>query len=171
MNLYVIRHADAGSRHDWNGNDADRPLSPLGHRQAKALGEALHQRAIGIDVVVTSPLARAWQTAADVRAVVLPDGREPEFCDLLAPEAGRRRKLTKFLNGLGAANVAIVGHDPDLPSYIGWLIGCDPENVRLEKGGAALVRFEDEPAKGEGQLGWVITPEWFLTAEPEAVAG
>src|SRR5262245_8200927 len=117
MNLYIIRHADAESREEWTGDDAERPLTPLGHRQARALGEALRQRGVSLDVVVTSPMVRARQTAEGLLGT-RSNGSGPELCDLLAQDAVRRRKLTKFLAHLGVENVAIVGHDPDLPSYL-----------------------------------------------------
>ncbi|HJZ53409.1 MAG TPA: phosphohistidine phosphatase SixA [Gemmataceae bacterium] len=162
MNLYVIRHADAGSREEWEGDDQDRPLSDLGRQQARALGEAFHRHGITIDAVFTSPYARAWQTAADFREAAQPDGKEPEPYHLLAPEVGKRRKLAKFLASVGVENVAIVGHDPDLPAFLAWLVGCEPENIDLEKGGAACVRFDGDPQKHGGQLAWVVTPDWFM---------
>ena len=39
--LYVVRHADAGHRTDWDGDDASRPLSPRGERQADGLRDLL----------------------------------------------------------------------------------------------------------------------------------
>jgi len=167
MKLYIARHADAGDREKWDGDDHDRPLSQLGHRQARALGDAFRQRDLTVDAVVSSPLVRARQTAESFLQA-WPDGAPtPHFTDLLAPEELRKRKLTKQLAGLGVESVAVVGHDPELPAYLGWLLGADAENVRLEKGAAALVAFEDEPAKGEGRLGWVVTPDWFLNEKAE----
>ena len=162
MDLYIVRHADAGDRDNWEGDDADRPLTDLGRQQARALGEAFRRQGLAVEVVVSSPLTRTWQTAGEFRETAAPAGKEPELCDLLGPGALRRRKLTKFLAGVGAESLAVVGHDPDLPEYLAWLLGCDPEQVRLAKGGAALVRFDGEPAKGEGELAWVVTPAWYL---------
>jgi phosphohistidine phosphatase len=164
MDLYIIRHADAGDPKEWTGDDAERPLSPLGHQQAKALGEVLRRRGVNLGVVVSSPLVRTRETAEDVLAA-WPGSGGPQFGDLLAPGALKRRKLSKFLAGFAADTLAIVGHDPDLPAYLGWLLGTDPEQVHLEKGGAALVRFEDgRPDKGEGMLAWMVTPEWYMPA-------
>lgn len=163
MDLYIIRHADAGDREQWAGNDDDRPLTELGHRQARALGEALKQRGVTLGAVVSSPLVRTRETAEDLLAS-WPGSPGPVFCDLLAPGELRRRKLSKFLTALGTNSLAIVGHDPDLPDYLGWLLGTDPDQVHLEKGGAALVRFEDWPTKKDGSLAWMVTPEWFMPA-------
>ena len=34
LELHLLRHADAGDPMTWSGDDADRPLSPKGERQA-----------------------------------------------------------------------------------------------------------------------------------------
>lgn len=161
MNLYVIRHADAGRSEDWPGNDDERPLSELGHHQARVLGETFQRHGIVIDAILTSPLVRAWQSADGFR-----DGarleRPAERCDLLAPEALRKRKLARAIAMLNANNVAIVGHDPELPAFIGWLLGCGPGNTYLEKGTAAFIRFDYGITKNEGQLVWAISPQWYM---------
>lgn len=160
LNLYVIRHADAGNRDEWEGDDADRPLSELGHHQAKVLGEAFHRQGLAVDALVTSPLVRAWQTAAGFRDGARLD-KDAEHSDLLAPERLRKRKLAKEIARLGAESVAVFGHDPELPAFVGWLIGTGPGNVYLKKGSAALIRFEYGIEKGGGQLVWAVSPDWF----------
>lgn len=160
MELYLIRHADAGDPLHWDGDDADRPLTDLGRRQARALGAAFQARGIAVGALLTSPLTRTVQTAGEF-SEALGAGPEPTACDLLAPEELRRRKLTKHVAGLGVESVALVGHNPDLSAYLGWLIGVDPAQVELVKGGVAKVVFEDEPAKGEGVFDWMLTPSWY----------
>ncbi|HEX4610503.1 MAG TPA: histidine phosphatase family protein [Urbifossiella sp.] len=160
MDLYLIRHADAGDRRQWEGDDADRPLTELGRTQSRTLGAAFKARGITVDAILTSPLTRTVQTAGEFHEA-LGSGPTPTACELLEPEALRRRKLTKHVIGLGVSSVALVGHNPDLSAYLGWLLGVDPAQVELEKGGVAKVSFEDEPAKGEGVLGWLLTPAWY----------
>lgn len=162
MDLFLIRHADAGDRHQWEGDDADRPLTELGRNQARALGAAFKARGVGVGAILTSPLTRTVQTAGEFHEAY-GSGPDPAACDLLVPDALRRRKLTKLLTGLGFPSVALVGHDPDLPAYLSWLLGTDPAQVRLQKGGAAMITFEDEPAKGEGVLSWMLTPVWYVS--------
>jgi phosphohistidine phosphatase len=162
MDLYVIRHADAGNPAEWHGPDPERPLSDLGRRQARALGAALRAQGISLGAVVSSPYLRARETA---EGLVSDDGPTLSFSELLASGMMRRRKLSRFLAGLGLASLAIVGHDPDLPEYLGWILAVDPDKVRLAKGGAALVRFDKEPAKGDGELVWSVTPDWYTHAE------
>lgn len=163
MNLYVIRHAEAVDRRtDGIERDYDRPLTEHGANQAHALGTALRERGWVAETVVSSPLVRTMQTTEQLLDAW---GRHPNeivTCDFLACGEMRRRKLSKFLEGLGVGSIAIVGHMPDLAEYLGWLLGTDGQQVPLEKAAAALVRFNGPPAKGDGELAWVVTPEWFM---------
>lgn len=58
--LYLVRHGKAGSRKDWTGDDALRPLSKAGAKQAEAVGRALAKH--DVNVLVSSPLVRCVQT-------------------------------------------------------------------------------------------------------------
>jgi 8-oxo-dGTP diphosphatase len=62
MKLYLVRHAKAGSRSRWQGDDIDRPLSPGGWRQAEAIADRLV--ALGITTLLSSPFLRCRQTLA-----------------------------------------------------------------------------------------------------------
>ncbi len=165
MNLYIIRHADAGDPRTWQSDDEERPLSELGQTQARTLGEMLRQQGSPLDVVVSSPLVRTRETAEQILEG-WPNTPKLQFHTLLAPGEMRRRKFARVIAELGFENVAVVGHDPDLPALLGWLIGVDPNNVHLRKGAAALVTFDDGIEKGEGELAWLVTPEWFVKCEP-----
>ena len=60
MPLYLVRHAKAGSRNDFDGNDIDRPLTSSGHRQAVDLCRRL--AAVSPSVLVSSPYQRCIET-------------------------------------------------------------------------------------------------------------
>jgi phosphohistidine phosphatase len=162
MNLYIIRHADAGDREQWRGDDTDRPLSDLGHRQARALGEAFRERKLAVEAVLSSPLVRTRETAAEFLGG-LESGLSAQFNDLLAPGALKKRKLSTQIAGLRVESAALVGHDPDVPEYLAWLLGAESESVPLAKGGAALVAFDKTPGKAAGRLVWLITPDWVTS--------
>lgn len=161
VDIYIIRHADAlplGA----NGIqcDEDRPLSETGCKQAKLIGTALKKRGITLDLIVTSPLLRAVQTAAQIRTINEMSEQQVEVRDELAP-GGRPKKMARYLNGLSANTVALVGHQPDLSMYTGWLIGEKDAAIQFAKGGIALVRAEGSAAKGASVLMWLVTPEWL----------
>jgi phosphohistidine phosphatase len=161
MDLYIIRHAEAqplGS--DGVMQDEDRPLTAAGKAQCGPLAAALERHGVRLDRIVTSPFLRARQTAE----VLLEDLKAPKpelhICDHLAPD-GKRKKLTRFLNGLDSQSLAIVGHMPDLGLYTAWLIGSSKAQLDLAKAGVACIHFKDEPDKGAGALTWMVTPEWY----------
>jgi phosphohistidine phosphatase len=160
MDLYIIRHADAQPLAEGGiENDEDRPLTPEGQAQCGPLAAALQKHITRLDRIVTSPLLRARQTAEGLLNELEAPKPELHICDHLAP-GGKRRKLTRFLCGIGTQAVAIVGHMPDLADYVGWLIGSRKAQIDLAKAGVACVHFEEEPDKGAGTLTWMVTPEW-----------
>ena len=60
MPVYLVRHAKAGDREDWKGDDRQRPLTKSGHRQAEALVDQL--KGDRVDGVMSSPYLRCVQT-------------------------------------------------------------------------------------------------------------
>ena len=165
MHLYLIRHADAGDPIDWEGDDEDRPLTDLGHRESRELAAAFQKTGHHIRFVVSSPLVRAKETAEELLGVWTPATRDPAICDLLSPGRLRKRKLSRYIDAIEAPAVAIVGHMPELADYLGWLLGTDADAVPLKKAGAACVELPVGPAKGRAELQWVVSPAWFMSVE------
>jgi len=60
MAAYLVRHAKAGDRDDWKGDDRLRPLTRSGWRQAQALAASFKQEPI--DRILSSPYVRCLQT-------------------------------------------------------------------------------------------------------------
>jgi 8-oxo-dGTP diphosphatase len=60
VTVYLVRHAHAGSRSRWDGEDSARPLSGKGRRQAEHLADLLEGRSLG--QVVSSPSRRCVET-------------------------------------------------------------------------------------------------------------
>lgn len=160
MDLYLIRHADAQPRGESGTDDAQRPLTAAGHGQCGPLASALRKQGVRLEFLVTSPLLRARQTAEDLLKELGAPASILRVSDHLSP-GGKRRKLTRFLCGLRAKSVAVVGHAPDLNLFAGWLIGSRKAQMDMAKSGITCVRFDDEPAKGAGVLTWMVTPQWY----------
>lgn len=158
MNLYLIRHADAAAPAE-GASDADRRLTDTGRSQCQQLAAALQRRGVALDLICTSPLARARETAENLlRHWTTPP--ELKVSELLAP-AFRRKKLARQLRALGKDNVALVGHEPDLSHLAAWLIGSRKAKLDFAKAGAAAIVCDSQPGKGEGRLLWLVTPEWL----------
>jgi phosphohistidine phosphatase len=103
VRLYLVRHAKA----DAGSPDELRPLSAAGEEDARMLGERLAADRPP-EVVVTSPLLRARQTAG---AIARAAGCSVEVDERLAPGASAA-DLAAAIEGRGEV-VAAVGHQPD----------------------------------------------------------
>ena len=101
MRLVLVRHAEAAPGEP----DELRALTAEGHEQARGLGEQLRADGVVPDVVLSSPLLRARQTAADLGF------GDPEALDALAPGATADDVRTA-IQGRGET-VVVVGHQPD----------------------------------------------------------
>jgi phosphohistidine phosphatase len=129
--LYLVRHAEA----EPGEPDELRQLSLEGRAQARTLGERLRAEDVIIDAVLTSPLLRARQTAAEVgRALDL----EAEADERLAPGA-TAESLRAALAGRGERVVA-VGHQPDCGRIAAELTG-GPE-PDFPAGGLAVLEVD-----------------------------
>jgi phosphohistidine phosphatase len=153
LQLYLLRHADAGDPMAWPGDDAERPLSAKGKRQARRLGSLLADIGWKPDVILTSPKLRASQTARLVgRAVDV----EPDDETRLASAFELSDIGTMLAAHPDARRVVLVGHDPDFSSIASTLIGAA---IELRKGAIARIDVSDSvPAAGNGALRWLIPP-------------
>ncbi len=104
MQLYLVRHADATP----GDPDELRTLSDEGREQARTLGEQLKAGGVQPDVVLTSPLLRARETA---EALARATGSRAETDERLAPGA-TADGVREAVAGRGE-RVVVVGHQPD----------------------------------------------------------
>ena len=105
--IWLLRHGDATNDAP---DDASRPLTENGERQARAAGAALAALGEGIDVCLTSPKLRALQTARLACAAL---GLEPEVDESL-----RGGDFDPAAVAAGRGDVLLVGHEPDLSRAI-----------------------------------------------------
>src|SRR5262245_40596437 len=137
MNLILVRHADAIPRGEPGiERDEDRPLTDTGRQQSQALARALQTHQFRTDVIVSSPLVRAVETAEEIATVWGLPAENLLKCDHLA-FGGRPRKLMKFLADVQATTITLVGHQPDIEELTGWLIGSRKAAIEFGKSGAA----------------------------------
>jgi phosphohistidine phosphatase SixA len=80
MTVVLLRHAWAGKRDEWDGDDRLRPLDDRGRRQADALRDELLER--GVSRVLSSPYVRCTQTVAPLGLDIEPDERLAEGAPL-----------------------------------------------------------------------------------------
>jgi phosphohistidine phosphatase len=153
VRLHLLRHAHAGDALEWQGDDDLRPLTSRGRKQAERLGRFMCEHGIRPDVIVSSPLVRALQTAeivaAELGMTVRRDAR-------LASDFGKG-DLWALLDELGAREPLLVGHEPDLSALLSYL--TDSPGLPMKKGTLATVDLETRLADGDGVLRWLLPPD------------
>lgn len=162
MRLLIIRHAIAEERlTSQEGDDAARALTRKGRRRMRRAARGIASVCGQIDLLVSSPLVRAVQTARIVHRAY---GKRPKRkrLDLLAP-GGSGAQLMRWLKRLGrqkpGQTVALVGHEPDLSRLVGYLLtGKGRCIVRLKKGAACLLELSQEDRQDGATLLWAMKP-------------
>jgi phosphohistidine phosphatase len=150
MKLYFLRHGKADWS-DWDKPDDERPLNKEGRREMERIAQFLARLKIKLDVLLSSPLPRAFQTAEyAAEALDLELLEEP-----LLAKGFNAAKLRQILERTGDADLMLVGHEPDFTTVIAALTGAD---AKLGKGGVARVDL-DGPGEAAGQLVWLIQPK------------
>ncbi len=159
MILYFLRHGKAEPQH---GDDAGRHLTRAGTealRRAAVLWRRLNLRP---QVILTSPLVRARETAELLRAGV-ESRHEPVVDPRLAPGAGWADFAQAMAAHPDARRVLFVGHQPDLGSAVELLTGAS--SVRLRPGSLACVEFPGVPEAGAGEIAWLLDPDLYASPE------
>lgn len=155
MLLYLIRHAEA---ENGGGPDYARRLTDKGRKQAARLGAWLGELGISPAGMVSSPYARALDTAILV-AEALGRADAVRQDERLAPgmTVDEGCALVHEL-GDAAADLCLFGHAPDLGSLAAYLIGAKEGSVEMKKGAAACVEA-DRAGFGGSVLKWLVNPK------------
>jgi phosphohistidine phosphatase len=155
MQLYFLRHGEA----DWPGwtkPDDERPLTDFGKKEVRQVAKFLNRLKVKPDLIVTSPLPRALQTAEVAAEQLKTKLRQDEA---LEPGFGIG-ELRTVLKRHRSKVLMLVGHEPDFSSVISALTGA---SVKLSKAGVALVDID--PEAEEGRLLWLFPPKFSRKAK------
>jgi phosphohistidine phosphatase len=159
VELYVLRHGEAGKRLQAGGKDSERALTISGRAEVEAVAKALAKLNVNFDIIATSPLKRALQTAEILAKSSKAKKGTVEEWEELKPE-GDRQELCHRLSRLKQENtVLIVGHEPHLSSMIGEIVFGESANIVLKKAGLAKIAISSFQPKLRGELKWLLTPK------------
>ena len=154
--LYLVRHAIAETR--GQTADADRRLTVGGVRRMHRAALGLKRLGVVPDLVLSSPLRRAEETATVLLPILAPDLRI-EIYPPLAPG----NPISEVISGLRtyrrAHHLVLVGHQPALGELASQLLTSSPSLVPLpfKKGGAAAIEVSALPPRAAGRLKWFVT--------------
>lgn len=164
MELYLIRHGIAADKADYD-HDEKRPLTEEGRKKTKNVAQQLHERKLHFDLILTSPLVRARETAKILQNIGLSSQVE-EFSPL-APEGNIEDWVSWLQERRQTANdqsIALVGHQPDLGNWAEVLIwGKAQEKLVLKKAGIIGLQLpETGTPLNQSQLFLLTSPKWLL---------
>ena len=160
LDVYLIRHAAAEERGPAWPDDDLRPLSAEGRAGMGKAARGLVRLGVTFNVILTSPLVRARQTA-DVVAEAF-DARPPiVVVDALAPGGGDADLLVELTKHSHRRGIALVGHEPDLGELAARLVGSR-RALAFKKGAVCRIGMESLtesiPPARPGTLRWFLTP-------------
>jgi phosphohistidine phosphatase len=159
MELLVVRHGIAEDRVAFaktGKGDEERPLTADGRRKLARCARGLRRLVPSIDLLATSTLVRATQTA-DVLGEAYRGLRTVRLAEL-APDAKPAALLPWLRAQRRRPTVAIVGHEPHLSAVVELLLaGGSAGFLELRKGGACLVSLAGPAAAGGAELRWLLT--------------
>lgn len=156
MRLWLVRHAVAVERIPNGLEDVDRPLTPKGRRQFKALARSLAACGETPELIVTSPLVRAAQTAEILRKAAGLRRKQVKVEEFVAPGMDARRLVRFLRNAEGKGTVAVVGHEPDMGTCSRQILAGG--QLLFGKGHIACIEFEDGATLKSGRLAWFVGP-------------
>ncbi len=163
VDLYLIRHGLAGE-HGSYANDDERPLTDEGRQKTRQVAKRLKELDIRFDLMLTSPLVRAQQTAAILRDAKLTQNLQESVH--LAP-GGDIDPWLEWLQTWRSSDhtrLALVGHEPSLSTWAETLVWGQARGVLILKkaGIIGLTLPSQQPPLGNSSLFWLAPPRFLL---------
>jgi phosphohistidine phosphatase len=159
MDLILLRHGKAEDFH--SKGDQARALVEKGRKQSRRAGTMLKAAGLLPEIVLTSPLVRARQTADEFCGAASLPG--PVVQNWLACGCQPETVAAELAAFHDFERVVIVGHEPDFSRFIQWSLGAYGASIEMKKGALACLRVS--PPARHGVLVYLIPPK--LTGELE----
>lgn len=157
IELLLVRHAIAADRGPEFPDDRLRPLTPAGTARWRKAVAGLRALQVEVDLVLTSPLVRARETA-DLLAAGLEGKPAVEETAALAPGA-EAAAITQVIARIGRRHrrLALVGHEPDLGELAARLLRARGA-LEFKKGAVCRIDVDVATPGGPGTLRWFLPP-------------
>ncbi|MDJ0735591.1 MAG: phosphohistidine phosphatase SixA [Nostocaceae cyanobacterium] len=164
MELYLIRHGIAQAA-TGDIKDEERALTKEGRKKTEKVAKRFLELGLNFDLIATSPLVRARQTAQILIATGL--SSQIEDCTHLAFDGDIHTWLKDWLlpkNYPPNTKLALVGHEPCLSNWAEILVWGEAKgNIVLKKAGMIGIKVpEIESPLGHSQMFWLTPPKYLL---------
>jgi phosphohistidine phosphatase len=168
MRLILMRHAEAGDPDPWRWpDDRDRALTEEGRIEHRAVAETLRRMGVRFDRLLSSPLARARQTA-EITAEAYERRAPIEQADALGDRSTPEGFFARLRECERNATVLCVGHEPHLSRLAAILIAGDPRpRIEMRKSGVIVIDCDGYPASGNGTLCLHLRPRELMAFQAD----
>ena len=158
MFIYILRHAIAVQRGAAGYPNDDRPLTDDGKEKMRKEARGIATLIDKVDVILTSPLIRAQDTAT-IAAEALGADHKVEVCKELLPGSSAKKLLLYLAKYKNLDHIMIVGHEPDLGFLASALLGSEHSIVEFKKGAMCCIEISSLPPREAGTLHWHLQPK------------
>lgn len=157
--IYLLRHGEAEKNDYLKGKDAERRLTASGHRMIREEAKAMRQLKVEPNLILTSPLVRARETAQIV-AEELKVAEPVQDCLQLAPGHHPSDLIRYLARHQEIPSILLVGHEPIMGHLLSTLVDrTGHPHIIFEKGGLALIEVQGALHPGKGVLHWLLTSQ------------
>ena len=160
MNIYLLRHGIAVSAEE-TAPDGERPLTAKGIKRMRMGARGLRRLGLDFDAILTSPLARARQTA-DIVAAALGLESRLTVVEALQPNCSVEELLASLSDYQDRKHLLLVGHEPLLSGTAAFLVTGKKTvalEIALKKGGLCHVQIDSLPPGNPGTLRALLAPK------------
>jgi phosphohistidine phosphatase len=143
MNVYLVRHADAGEPDPKQfPDDRLRPLSADGKKDMAAVASGMKRLEIAFDAIMASDYLRARQTAECICEVYRINAATIETLPELGAEVDAAQTAAALNKVKGRDRIMLVGHQPHLGRFVGYMIAGNPDiPLEIKKGGMCCLEM------------------------------
>jgi phosphohistidine phosphatase len=160
--VYLCRHGEAVDGTQLL-NDESRYLTANGRREALAVGAVLREHGDAPELILTSPLVRAVQTADQLAQAVGYKGAIEVF-GALEPGGHFDDVLDELMTFAPSTRVYLVGHEPQMSSWAAQFLGRPMAGRAFHRGGVARLEWPSTPTAGTATPGFYLSPSQLKPA-------
>jgi len=148
MKLFLIRHGEAIDYETESAKtDSLRFLTPKGRKTSREVFKKIKEELRGLDIIFTSPLIRAVQTA-EILANIIRFENDVEIAAELIIPSSPEKVLELIKRNSKNESIALVGHEPMLGEVVSYISDKKNLNFSIKKSGICLIDFDSKKETG-----------------------